>query len=96
MNPFVFTFLVYFSLISFITAIVTVTDKFKARRNRWRIPESTLFILAILGGSVAEYATMRIIRHKTLHKRFMIGLPVIIVLQLALMVFIIITQTGAF
>ena len=50
----------------------------------WRISEKALFILALLGGSVAEYFTMRLIRHKTLHKRFMIGLPVIIIIQLIL------------
>ena len=81
-------FLCYFAVISVLTALVTFIDKRNAKRKRRRVPESTLFILAFLGGSVSEYAVMRLIRHKTLHKRFMIGLPFIIVLQLAAYVFI--------
>lgn len=68
--------------ISAVTAAVTVADKIKAKKGSFRISEKTLFILAISGGSVAEYITMRIIRHKTLHKRFMLGLPAIIIFQL--------------
>lgn len=80
--------LCYFVGISLLTAIVTALDKYKAKKGKWRIPEVTLFILAVLGGSVSEYATMRLIRHKTLHKRFMIGLPLLIILQIALLFFI--------
>ena len=75
-------FIIYFAAISLVTAIVTAADKYKAKKGLFRISEATLFILAALGGSLAEYATMRLIRHKTLHKRFMIGLPVIIILQI--------------
>lgn len=75
-------FLLWFVFISLLTAIVTVSDKIKAKKEKFRIPEKTLIILALLGGSLAEYFTMRLIRHKTLHKKFMIGLPVIIILQL--------------
>lgn len=72
----------YLALISLITAAVTAADKIKAKKGAFRIPESTLLALAIFGGAVAEYFTMRLIRHKTLHKKFMIGLPVIIIFQL--------------
>ena len=75
--------LIYFALISLVSATVTVADKQKAKKGSFRISEATLFILALLGGSLAEYMTMRLIRHKTLHKRFMLGLPLIILLQLA-------------
>ena len=75
-------FLVYFVVISVITSIVTFYDKKAAKRwTKHRVPEKLLFLLAALGGSVAEYLTMLKIRHKTKHKRFMIGLPIIIVLQ---------------
>ena len=77
----------YFILISFVTSVVTAADKLKAKKNKRRISEKTLFILAFLGGSVSEYLTMKIIRHKTLHKRFKIGLPVIIIFQASLVVF---------
>lgn len=75
---------IYFVLISLISVITCVVDKIAAKRDGWRISEKTLFILCFLGGSVAMYATMRLIRHKTLHKRFMLGIPLIIALQLVL------------
>ena len=78
----------YFTLISLITATVTLADKIKAKKGAFRVPENTLIILALFGGSVAEYFTMRLIRHKTLHKKFMIGLPLIIIFQLLLMMLI--------
>lgn len=84
--------LIYFAVISVITSIVTVYDKRAAKkRPKHRVPEKILFLLAILGGSVAEFLTMLKIRHKTKHKRFMIGLPIIIVLQLVIL-WLILTQ----
>ena len=74
--------LIYFAVISLVTAIVTAIDKHKAKKGAFRISEATLFVLAILGGSLSEYLMMKAIRHKTLHKRFMIGLPLIMILQL--------------
>ena len=82
-------FIIYFAVISLVTAIVTATDKYKAKKGAFRISEATLFILATIGGALAEYATMRLIRHKTLHKRFMIGLPVIIILQIIILISVI-------
>lgn len=67
--------------ISVLTTAVTVADKIRAAKGRFRISEKTLFILALSGGSLAEYVTMKLIRHKTLHKRFMLGLPLIIIFQ---------------
>ena len=84
----------YFLIISFITFIITACDKIKAKKGKRRIPEKTLFLLAFLGGSISEYITMKLIRHKTLHKRFMIGLPVIIFLQLSLMALLILWKEG--
>lgn len=85
---------VYFIIITVLTAIVTAADKIKAKKSRRRISEKTLFILAFLGGSIGEYAVMKIIRHKTLHKRFMIGLPVIIILQSAAVIILLLWQKG--
>ena len=70
----------YLIIISIIGFILPPVDKSKARKNKWRIRERTLFIVSALGGSVAMY--MRIFHHKTKHKRFMIGITVIIILQL--------------
>ena len=64
--------------------IFTLADKWLARREKHRVPEKRLFLIAFLGGSVAMYCTMCIIRHKTKHKRFMIGLPIIMILQLTI------------
>ena len=54
-------------------------DKVRARRGEWRIPEEDLFAVAAIGGLIGMYA----FRHKTLHKRFVFGIPAIIVVQLA-------------
>ena len=77
---------IYFIIISFVAVVVTALDKRNARYNAPRVSEETLFLISILGGSAAMYFTMRAIRHKTKHKRFMIGIPVIMMLQLALLI----------
>ena len=75
----------WLGLISLIACVVTVYDKIASKRlPQHRTPEKTLFLLAILGGSVAMYATMQLIRHKTQHKRFMIGIPLIIAAQIVI------------
>lgn len=73
--------LIYFAAISLITFIITALDKIFAKRNMRRVPEATLLSFALFGGALSEYITMKLIRHKTLHKKFMVGLPVIIILQ---------------
>lgn len=82
-------FLFYFLAVSLITALITAIDKYKAKRGSFRISEATLFFLAAIGGALGEYLTMRLIRHKTLHKRFMIGLPLIIILQTVAIILVI-------
>lgn len=73
----------YFLIISLIAITATLLDKYRARRHKWRIPEATLLLLSALGGSAAMLITMRLIHHKTRKKKFMIGIPVILILQLA-------------
>ena len=75
---------VYLVLINIVSACLTVWDKRRAQKNGWRVRERTLLLVAILGGSPAMYGVMKKIRHKTKHKKFMIGLPVIFFLQVAL------------
>ncbi len=78
---------IYLLIISLITALVTIYDKRAAKKYpKNRIPEKVLILLAIAGGSFAELLTMLKIRHKTQHKKFMIGLPVIIVLQIVVII----------
>ncbi|MBQ5333134.1 MAG: DUF1294 domain-containing protein [Oscillospiraceae bacterium] len=81
--------LIYFLAVSFYSAAMTCMDKRLARKGGRRVPEKKLFTAAILGGAAAMYITMRLIRHKTLHKRFMIGLPIIIICQTAALILVI-------
>ena len=73
--------IIYFLTVNLLSVIICITDKIKAGRHSWRISEKTLWVLSLLGGSAGMYLTMKIIRHKTLHKRFMIGLPLLIIAQ---------------
>lgn len=83
-------FLIYLAAVSVIAAVMTVSDKSRAKRHKRRISEKTLFGTAILGGSAVMYLTMLAVRHKTKHKRFMIGLPLIMIVQTAAIAFVII------
>ena len=85
---FLVALIVYFSLVSLCAIVLTVCDKILAKKNGRRVPEKALFILAFLGGSAAEWITMKIIRHKTLHKKFMLGLPAILLIHFAMILFI--------
>lgn len=74
-------YLNYFVLINLITFIAFGVDKYKARRNKWRIPESNLIFLSIMGGSTGGMLSMLIFRHKTHKMKFKIGMPSILVFQ---------------
>ena len=76
--------LVYLAVMSLIAFAAFGLDKFKAKTNRWRIPERTLFLLAILGGGAGAFLGMKVFRHKTRHSQFVFGIPAIMILQLAL------------
>lgn len=58
-------------------------DKRRAKMNKWRIPEKQLFLVAIIGGCVGSILGMQVFRHKTKHKSFVIGMPAILILQVA-------------
>ena len=75
--------ILYLIPISLAAVWLTAHDKSAARRGARRVPERTLLLVAALGGSAAMLVTMRAIRHKTKHAKFMVGLPVILVLQAA-------------
>ena len=63
-------------------------DKYKAKKGRWRISEATLLLMAVIGGSIGAWGGMRIWHHKTMHKMFKYGIPIIIILQVALAVYL--------
>ena len=75
---------IYLAAISLVAVIMTVSDKRRARQHRWRISEAALLLVSALGGSVAMLLTMLLIHHKTKHLKFMLGIPLIIVAQIAL------------
>ena len=81
-------FLAYFLIISLISVFVCCYDKRQAIKGKHRVSEKTLLYLCVFGGAVVMYLTMRIIRHKTQHNKFMVGIPVIILLQAVAIVLI--------
>ena len=70
------------AMLSVITFVVYGIDKWKAKKDKWRIPESTLLLLAIVGGSIGALLGMKVWHHKTMHKKFKYGVPLILVLQI--------------
>ena len=77
--------LLYYMIgINAITFIVYGIDKLKARKGRWRIPEATLLLLAVVGGSIGAWLGIKVWHHKTLHKKFRYGVPLIVLVQMAL------------
>ncbi len=85
-NPILFTVIVYIAVVSILSIIITIYDKKIAGSGARRIPEKTLLLFSAIGGSVAMMITMLTIRHKTQHKKFMIGIPLIMILQAALII----------
>ena len=78
----------YFLAVNITSFLLYGIDKFKARKNLWRISEATLLTMAAIGGSIGAWAGMRLWHHKTMHKKFKYGIPVIIILQVALAVYL--------
>ena len=76
--------LIYLAVINVVTFFMYGADKWKAKRSKWRIPEATLLLLAVLGGSIGAWLGMKVWHHKTLHKKFRYGVPIIIIVQLTL------------
>ena len=74
----------YLIIINIVAFFLMGIDKKKAQLGAWRIPERSLFLSAIFGGSIGAIAGMQLFRHKTKHRSFVIGMPVILLLQLCL------------
>ena len=82
--------LIYFVVINLVAFFLFGIDKWRARNNAWRISEAALFLVALLGGSVGAKIGMHVWHHKTQHLSFVIGIPMIILLQVVL--FVVITR----
>lgn len=72
---------IYLLLINALGFILMLVDKYKAKKNLWRIPEATLMLVAALGGSVGSLMGMYTVRHKTKHLKFVLGIPAILAVQ---------------
>ena len=83
MPEFLKILLIYLVAINVVTFFVYGIDKAKAQHSRWRISEAALLALAVLGGSVGAWLGMQVWHHKTLHKKFRYGVPLIILAQVA-------------
>ena len=75
-------------VINVLTFLVYGIDKWKAKQGSWRISEATLLILAVIGGSIGALLGMQVWHHKTMHKKFKYGLPLILLAQIAIIYFI--------
>ena len=75
-------FQIYLLLINALAFLLMLIDKYKAKKNLWRIRESTLLLIAVIGGSIGALAGMYTFRHKTKHLKFTLGIPIILVLQI--------------
>ena len=82
--------LVYLLIINAAGFLLMLVDKYKAKKNRWRIPEATLMTVSVLGGSIGSLAGMYLVRHKTRHPKFTLGIPLILAVQIAAAVWILI------
>ena len=76
--------LIYLAVINVVTFFMYGIDKWKAKKSKWRIRETALLGLAVLGGSIGAWLGMKVWHHKTQHKKFKYGVPAIIIVQLAL------------
>ena len=80
--------LYYLLVVNTLTFLLYGIDKYKAKKARWRISEATLLMMAVIGGSIGAWAGMRLWHHKTMHKQFKYGIPLIILLQVALVFYL--------
>lgn len=78
----------YLLAINIATFLLYGIDKYKAKKGKWRISEATLLTMAAIGGSIGAWAGMRLWHHKTMHKKFKYGIPLIIIMQIALAVYL--------
>ena len=83
MTPYILTYLIAINILTF---VIYGNDKRKARKNKWRTPESTLLMLALIGGAYGAWLGMRVFRHKTKHWKFRILVPLMAAVWTVLLV----------
>ncbi len=80
--------IIHLVIINVVTFFMYGIDKWKAKKLKWRIREAALLGLAVLGGSIGAWSGMKVWHHKTLHKKFRFGVPAILIVQVALVVWL--------
>ena len=78
----------YLFAINIVSFFLYGIDKYKAKKGQWRISEATLLTMAAIGGSIGAWAGMRLWHHKTMHKKFKYGIPLISIMQIALVAYL--------
>ena len=78
----------YLLAVNIVTFLLYGIDKYKTKKGKWRISEATLLTMAAIGGSIGAWAGMRLWHHKTMHKKFKYGIPLIIIMQIALVAYL--------
>jgi len=79
--------LVYLIAVNALGLVLFGIDKWKAKHDKWRISEATLLSVTVIGGSIGAWVGMKVWHHKTMHKKFKYGIPLVMVLQFALLLF---------
>lgn len=85
-------FFVYLLIVNALGFVLMLADKRKARKKKWRIPESTLMLVALIGGSIGCLSGMYLFQHKTRHPKFTVGVPLILALQVVFAVWILVIR----
>lgn len=91
MKPYEIGLILYFAVVNLIAFFLYGLDKGRARRGAWRIPEWVLLTIAAVGGSVGAWCGMYVFHHKTRHKKFVIGVPAVLFVQLVILLIILCT-----
>ena len=83
-----YTVVIYLSIVNIVTLLLFGIDKYKAKHSKWRISEATLLWLSVFGGSIGAWIGMKSWHHKTMHKKFKYGIPLIFIFQITILILI--------
>ncbi len=79
---------IYIIAVNLVTFVTYCIDKYKSIKRKWRISEATLLTMAVIGGSIGAWTGMKVWRHKTMHKKFTIGIPIVFVIHLFIVIYL--------
>lgn len=79
---------IYIIAVNLVTFVTYGIDKYKSIKRKWRISEATLLTMAVIGGSIGAWTGMKVWRHKTMHKKFTIGIPIVFVIHLFIVIYL--------